>query len=300
MLKNKKMLILILPLIILLVLGTFKYGKTLAKYVSNSVWSYYFRTKDFYFSSDYMDINEKTNINKLWDGTSVAFNIKNSINENLITDYDIEYNVKCEVVGDAATHTKCTLNGEGNSTWSGILSSSKSCVNKKGDSVDVSNYTDEECVNGGYTLVNDEFIKDTYFDIELTDQNYTINDISVKITAESTNPYKKTIIGNFNLKRVYNDLGSITKEYKNYSNYDTLIISNSYTTNKCLNISWNPTDLLLDDELSKFNSYNSDSNGYINNVKININSKSNISIKFRSVNKEVTNDITKFTINEEC
>lgn len=296
MLKNKKKLLILFPLLTLLVFCTFKYGETIAKYVSNSVWSYYLKTKEFYFSSDYLDINEKTNINKLWDGTSVHFNIKNSINQNLITSYDIEYDVTCEVIGDAASHTRCTLNGENDESWSGTLSSSTSCVNNTGDNVDVSSYTDEQCTTGGYTMVNDEFIKDAYFDVILTDQYYTISDVTVKITVESTNPYNKTIIGNFNLKKATNDSGTIIQEYKTYSNYENLIISNSYSTSKCVNITWDPAYIILDDDLSKFNIYNSDLNGTINNIELDVTSKNNTAIKFRNVDKQNTNDISRLSL----
>lgn len=297
--KSRKYIILAIVFVFIGATGLLiaKYGSTYAKYISNSIWNYYFKSKDFYFNSDYLDTTSKVNINKIWDGNKIDFNLKNYLNTEAITGYDINYNVVCTIEGDVSSHAECRLNGTSSNQATGTLSATQACENTTGDNIDVSTYDENECKTGGYAWNNQEALKDMYFDVVLTDNNYELKDVTVNITASSTSPYSKSISGSFQLYKVVNEEGSLTPSYSNYTNYDKLIITNSYDIDKCITVSWNSNNLLIDSNYANIISYNSDTNGYINNIKISINDKSSTSMIFYKRNSN-TYDSSAFTIEE--
>lgn len=296
----KKYMYLILILIIVAVIGIFinKYGSTYAKYVSDSVWNYYLKSKGFYIHSDYLDTDPVSNVNNLWNGESIHFNLSNSLNQNVISGYDIQYTISCDILGEASSYTECHLNGTTSNIGDGVLSSSQICVNKTGNGVNVSSYTEEECNMGGYSWDYQVAEKDLYFDVILTDSSYTANDVLVKITVSTTSPYSKILIGEFKLHKINDVNQSITMNYKNYSNYGRLIITNSYLTNKCITISWDSDKLLIDSNDNDFISYEMSSNGYINKIKLNINPQKNISYIFYKKDKTAVYNVSEFNLEE--
>lgn len=278
---KKKKIIIITGLLIISFSFQFK---TLARYTSNTVWNYYLKSHGFYMSSDNLNDNQK-NINTLWDGSSTHFNIKNNLNLSQITEYDIKYNVKCEILNDIDATCKLM---QKESQITGVLSSDASCKNNKNDNIDTSGYNKTQCELNDYTWQNDAMIQDLYFDIipkEETDIDY----VSVKITLESIEPYKKTLTGIFDLYKNTQDLGSIIKTVKDNNDYDELIITNSYNQKRCVNITFDSTKRIV--ELPEnARDIQTDSAQYINKFKIDIKEQSNQKIIF--YNKEFQENYT--------
>lgn len=273
-------------------------GYTYAKYVSNSIWEYYLGSKGFYFNSDNLGSSAIQNVDNLWNGESVHFNIRNNLNTNTITDYDIGYNVVCTVIGDASTHSECHMNGTTSNIADGVLASSHICVNNTTDNVDVSLFNQTDCESGNYDWVTQVSIKDLYFDVVLTDYNYKLSDVTVNIAVTSTSPYRKVLIGDFILHKENREENKLTMNYNNYSNYDKLIVSNSYASAKCVRIAWNADNLLINADNSAFSSYGVDANGYINEIKFNIGAKDSLNYIFYKKNFDITYDVSEFLIEE--
>lgn len=274
--KNKKHTILIIVALAIILGGLFfNEGISYAKYASQSIWDYYLKSKGFYFNSDYLSIDEQKNIDNLWDGNSVKFNLRNNLNQKIITEYDINYEVICEIIGEAGAHIACKLNGSESDTLTGVLSSISACKNTKNDGIDVSEYKKSECELGGYEWIYEIANNEIYFDIVKTDENYEINDIVIKIIASSTSPFKKTITGSFNLHKINSVDGEITMNYNDFSSYARLILTNTFETNKCVKLSWNPEKVVIDLNTEEYPLYVINENNYINEVKFNINSNDN-------------------------
>ena len=272
--------------------GMFFYLTSLARYSSSSVWNYYLESHGFYFSSDFLG-NDKKNVDTLWDGNSVHFNIKNSSNDSLITDYDIRYSVNCEVLSDIPV--TCKLNGTNNSSFNGVLSSNSRCINDI-DETDVSSFNKTECEIKGYSFENLAVNQDIYFDIVPQD-GFELNNVDVKITVSSVSPYKKSISGVFSLFKNSRDLGSITKSIIDSVDYDDLVLTNSYDSKKCVNVRFDSSKRIVDYDDSMSNIILDDS-GYIKEFNVSIDGMSNRKIKFFNRDFSYNYSVDDFIVDE--
>lgn len=268
-----------------------------AKYTSNKVWDYYLKSHGFYFSSDYLG-SDKRNVNTLWDGNSVYFNLKNSISNNLITEYDISYTVTCELM-DESFDGVCTLNGTDKSSVSGVLSNNSRCINNKSDNVDVSSFNKSICEMNDYVWVNQGVVSDIYFDVLSNSEE--VRNVDVLITVNSTSPYKKTMTGIFNLYKNEVDSGSLVKQISNKEYYDLLVVSNSYDDAKCVSVSFDSSKFLVFTN-SNYSNLSLDDDGYIKEFKFSLDSKSSekITIYKRSSNLEISEDDFEVLLSSGC
>lgn len=282
--KHRKYLIIIF--LFTLALMVVYFGTTYAKYVYKEAHNYYLQSKGFYFTSDYLDVNTKQTVNNYWDGSSVYFNIKNNINESIVTDYDINYKVKCTTNNANAT---CNLNGSGKNEIDGVLKLNAVCENNTSDGVDTSTFTYEECSSNGYTWNNKVVSKEMYFDIVGDD----ISRVNVNLEISSISPYKKTLVGKFILNKVKTTT-DIDIKYKDYSEYGILNLRNNSNTTRCVVVSFDPNNLLVN-EYNTAKSYTKNSDNYIDSLTISINSSSSANYKFYKKNN-ITYDASSFTI----
>lgn len=282
--KHRKYLIIIF--LSTLALMVVYFGITYAKYVYKEAHNYYLQSKGFYFTSDYLDVNTKQTVNNYWDGSSVYFNIKNNINESIVTDYDINYKVKCTTNNANAT---CNLNGSGKNEIDGVLKLNAVCENNTSDGVDTSTFTYEECSSNGYTWNNKVVSKEMYFDIVGDD----ISRVNVNLEISSISPYKKTLVGKFILNKVKTTT-DIDIKYKDYSEYGILNLRNNSNTTRCVVVSFDPNNLLVN-EYNTAKSYTKNSDNYIDSLTISINSSSSANYKFYKKNN-ITYDASSFTI----
>lgn len=282
--KHRKYLIIIF--LFTLALMVVYFGTTYAKYVYKEAHNYYLQSKGFYFTSDYLDVNTKQTVNNYWDGSSVYFNIKNNINESIVTDYDINYKVKCTTNNANAT---CNLNGSGKNEIDGVLKLNAVCENNTSDGVDTSTFTYEECSSNGYTWNNKVVSEEMYFDIVGDD----ISRVNVNLEISSISPYKKTLVGKFILNKV-KTITDIDIKYKDYSEYGILNLRNNSNTTRCVVVSFDPNNLLVN-EYNTAKSYTKNSDNYIDSLTISINSSSSANYKFYKKNN-ITYDASSFTI----
>lgn len=294
---SKKYVILVILLICISAVFIFSGNKSIARYVSNSFWNYFVKSKDFYFTSDSLSEVVTKNVDNLWTGTSVNFVIRNGINDKVVSNTDIEYEVTCDIVGEAESYTACKLNGTNNNTVTDTIASSQVCSNSTGDGKNVSAYNEETCLSEGYDYIYIPVEEELYFDIVLTDNSKEIKDIVVNITAASITPYKKEIKGVFTLHKSELNDDQIVLNYKNYSDYGKLTITSSYSVNKCMELSWNSDNLSINSSSNILNKAY-DLNGYINKAVFLVNSKSNVSYIFNSRDLETVYNSDSFTISE--
>ena len=296
----KKNLISILIILIVILIFVATSTLTLGKYVYNNAWNYYLSSKGFYFESDLLDINIKKNSLLKWDGNDIYFEIKNSQNDKLISEYDISYKIKCEVLGEENNYIKCNLNGTNTPNFSGTLAITSKCENSI-DDIDVSNYSKAECEINGYSWKEEVISKKNYFNLELTDPTKSIDEVAVKITAESLTPYHKTLAAIFNINRVdVVDLELVTS-YHSYNEYDEIAIANTTASDKCVVINFDSSKYSFDLNEYTLLEYSLDSNDKINSIKIKIAKESGKTYKFYKLDSNKIYSMNDFSIEEkEC
>lgn len=297
---EKRTKYMLLALIILGLVSVITYNYSFARYASSQAWNYYLGTKGFYFTSEQLGISKVTNVNNNWGGESTYFNLKNNENDFLVSDYNIDYTVKCTVQNEASEYSKCTLNGTDSNIFNGIISSSSVCKNNI-DDVDVSSYNQEKCESSGYEWIAQKNYKDLYFDIVKTGEK-ELNYVSVLIEVTSKAPYSKTLLGEFNLNSAEIQKVGLKVSHKEFDNYSRIIITNSYDENKCVKLNWNSDNFRIDEANEQILSYQYDSNNNINGINFNINKKDSISYIFYKTDFNKLYDYQDFILVEsnEC
>ena len=294
---GKKYIILTILLLCIASVIIFSSNKSIARYVSNSFWNYFVKSKDFYFTSSSLSEVVSKNVDNLWTGESVKFIVRNGVNDKVVSNTNIEYSATCSVVGEAESYAACKMNGTNTDTFADTLTSSQVCSNTTGDGKNVSSYNEETCLAEGYDYVYIPVEKELYFDIVLTDNTKEIKDVVVNVLVASTTPYKKELKGVFTLHKSELNDDEIIMNYKNYSDYGKLTITSSYSVNKCMELSWNSDNLSINSN-SNILSKSYDLNGYINKVVFLMNPKSNMSYIFNSRDLETIYNSDSFTISE--
>ena len=285
--SGKIRIIIILILVLTLVLT---YGVSFAKYAYNNVLNYYYKSKDFYFSSNSLDLEEVSNVNNAWDGSNTYFDIKNYLNDSLITDYDISYKVECSTNN---SNYKCIIN-DNDSTYNGTISSSKVCFNTASDVItDINNLDD--CIKNGYEWLDNKSEAKLYFNLVSLD-NTKINDAEVNVTVTSTSPYKKILKGKFSLSRQLNINDDVTLNCNNYDEKVEVIVSNLLDSKKTYTLYFD-SDKLRVDMTSNLKEESKDSNDFINKIAFDLDSNKNIKIVFYKTDLGKTYDKNDFKIN---
>lgn len=251
-----------------------------AKYISNSVWNYYLKSKGFYFESDDLTSLGANIVKNDWNEENIYFNIRNNLNRSVISSYDITYNVLCSVESKHADKVSCHLNGTQDSTINGTLTSIEACKNNKDDGVDVKSYSKSQCELEEYLWERQISSKELYFNLVSEDEGYKIEDIKVNIKVDSTSPYNKTLLGEYTLYKNNNLKDKISLDFKNYNNFDKLLIHNYYNEEKCLNLKWDSNKLIIDTALNKLISYRADNDNYLNEIEFKIAKNTSIIYNF--------------------
>lgn len=288
--KNK--LLTVMLLILILILTT---SLTLGKYVYNSVWNYYLSSRKFYFESDLLKINNRNNSLLKWSGEDIHFELRNNSNDKMVSDYDISYKITCSVLGNASEYTKCILNGTDSETYNGVLSDVSYC---SAETEEEKKLNKTDCELKGFVWIDEPIKKDIYFNLKLTDTTKEIDEVSVKITAESTSPYHKTLTGIFNLNKVEKLESEYEIDYESFFDYDEITILNKANYNKCFLIEFSD-EYLLDTENASIKEKQANAEGKVNKIKIEIPSESNLSYDFYKLNQEKQYSIDDFSISEK-
>lgn len=289
--KKKYIIILIFIMLITLIgINSFTY----AKYVFNSAKDYYLKSKGFYFYSDKLDINSKENVNNYWNGESIDFNINNYLNDKVISEYDINYNVECSIKNN--DNAKCYLNDTESNILKSTLKSNNKCINNTQDGVDTSVFTKEECLNQNYNYQNEKVTDKITFKI-VPNSGYLLTDIEVEIKVTSTSPYTKTLKSIYKLYKDQNSMNNITIDYKDYETYGDLIINNSYSEKKCVKVLWDPDNLIIDNSDIIFKEVFND-NKYINGFITEIGPKTNTKFIYYKNDYNVEYNINEFNYEE--
>lgn len=294
--RSKRIIITFVVILVFMATATLTFGK----YAYNNAWNYYLSSKGFYFESDFLSINTKKNALLKWDGSDINFLVKNSQNDKLISEYDISYKITCEVLGEESKYIKCNLNDTNNSVFNGTLATTSKCINNV-DNKAVALFSKAECEVNGY-LWNDEVIsKNNYFNLELSDPTKSIDEVSIKITAQSITPYHQTLTGIFNINKVEGVDLEVVTSYLSYNEYDELSVTNTTKSQKCISIGFDSSKYFIDLSDNQLLDYSVDINNKINEIKVKLNKESSKIYKFYKADSNKIYSKNDFSVVEkEC
>lgn len=287
--KIKKILIIIFLLFV---------GVTLsfAKYIYNESLNYYLESKELYFESDELTLNTKKHNLLTWNGDDISFVVKNYVDASKVTEYDISYKASCKVLGAEANYIECNFIDTNTSTYEGVLSSQSYCDNIK-DDIDVSKYNKTDCELNGYVWKIEQMEKQLNFNLNSTDNNKEIDEVTVEVVLESTKPYKKVLKGIFNINKKNIEIVPVIVDLKNYTDFDELNIINNSSEKRCLSVTLQTDNYIIEKE--KVFDYE-ETNKTIT-FEIEVNSNNDFSLELYK--KDITKQYFKENINiveKEC
>lgn len=288
--KKKKsyssLLIIILVLTLTVIITR---GFSHARYASNAVFNYYLSSKGFYFESDDLSFDTKSNVDTMWDGEKVYFTLSNSANGALSSEIDIVYTVSC-IVDEEDTTKQCLLNGTGKSEINATLSASFGCSD--------STYKDEDsCIINDKKWIATPATSDVYFEVVDTSGEEVLNaNVLVKVT--SSKPYKKELSGRYNLIRDNSEIGGLSMKYEEGNIKSSLIVTNSYNENKCVAVRWSSLDFVYDINSKEVLGKETDSDGNINGVYFMLDKMDSTALEFYEKDKAASYNELSFNLVE--
>lgn len=295
-LNKKHFLVITVVVIALLIQASFI---TYGKYISNSIWEYYLKSKGFYFSSELLSIDNQTTVNSNWDGSSVEFSLNNNLNDLIAASSDIEYELECNIISEANEYADCVLNDTTLNKITKVLKSEAICENKTTDLVDTKLLTKEECTEQNYDWVFKPVMDDNYFSILLNNNNYSLKEVTVEIKATSKKPFERVLTGQFVLNKNTLMENQITHQYTRFDNYGALVITNSNDVDTCLSIKWDPQKFTLISDKSLFTELKENSEQVINEGKLLSSKKSGLEIRFIQSNPLINYGNENFIVTKE-
>ncbi len=268
---------------------------SMAKFVGGSIWDYYLEAQGFYFSS--VQLNNNVTLNNNWDGSYVPFSLSNFNDDNEVSNFDIEYEIRCSIIDDPTGNLSCELNGSGLDIYKGSLSNIKICRNDLNDGVDTSEFNESTCNSRGYTWVDGHNSLNQFFTITSSDPNQVIDNVKVKIEAESSSPYSKTIEGEFHLIRGIGETGEVTLTHESHGDYEKVVISNTTSTGKIFFLRWDSNRIRIASGM--YNETGVDSSGYVNEISFTVERDQVVTFDYYKVRESSTIRETDFILVEE-
>lgn len=218
--KRKKLILLLIVILVgIIILPTF------SRYIYNNVRENYLNSKQFYFTSNLLTINNSKISLSNWGGSSdyiLELNINSKLNELTKVDYDINYELTCII----EEKDKATL-----------FLDSESGLSTEGKE-DGTIKTTRNVLKEGNTDTIKLYIKPK----ERFSMGQSIN---LKIKAVTTEPYKKEISATISVIVGLNETDYTIEDSVN-SEYAMLKLVNSKKDESILKIAYDPTKVRID------------------------------------------------------
>ncbi len=291
--NRRKLGILTILIIAILLVGASVFSY--AKYITENIWNYYLDSQKFYFTSAHLD--GTVTLDNYWNGGAVAFELSNFNESDEVSAHEINYEIKCTILNNPTGNLTCNLNGTNLDEYSGTLQKIEVCRNDTGDSVDTSSLNEETCNNRGYTWVAGNSSLNQYFEIESTDPNTEIDNVKVKIEAKATEPYSKTLTGEFHLSKGEGALDDLIIEHQSFSDYEKIIISNfSYRAREFF-LRWNPDKVKI--TKGDYTNESIDTSGFINEIEFKVEKNEILTFTYYKTNPSDTISVEDFILVEK-
>lgn len=280
--KRGTIIILIISISIILISGLFSLFvfDTSAKYTNYKEINHYYESNKLYISSQSLiEGTGKYNIINYYNYEELNIDLNNSISETQITNYDINYQLSCNILGDANNYYNCTFeNNKDNIT--GMLAKQGSCLENE-------KLLPDECAKNNYNYKLNVVTQNHKFKInKLKDNDY--KKVEVLINLNTTRPFNKNLQATYVMNIGNNNKNSVFVENVKEGDYFCeYIITNNYNNYKNTKINIDINKLMFDNIENNI-SYTTTTDGIINSItkKINSYSKEKIILYKKDFNEE--------------
>lgn len=237
-----------------------------AKYKNNTEWNHYFESNGFYISSPTLNEYNKTNIINYYDYSNIDIIVNNSLDENQISNYNIEYTLEC-ITNENYT---CTLDNNSNSIESNIDTLYK-CYNNE----TIVDLTEEECESNNYNwkIVGNENIHT--LKVEKSNSDATdLETITVNVYLKTKNPFQTTLQGKYVFNINDKKDNNISLEIEDNETSCNVIINNNYSIDKTIKINIDTNNVIFDDtdELYTKNTEFTTTDNIVDSITVNLES----------------------------
>jgi len=284
--------------IIFLILGilTITISDTSAKYSNYQELNHYYSSNKLYISSNGLDKKNKYNVINYYNYELIDIEINNSLSSEQITNYDINYTLTCNVIGEAASNYQCLFDNKETNSIQTNLDSEYTC---KEDST----LNKEECLKQNYTVSYHEKNNLHKFKLSKLSANTPDNStVEVELILTTTSPFTQTLKGTY----IFNITSEKTNEIELTKTYDTdnlceYEIINKYFNDKKVKVKFNTSSIIIDETSEVYQnklSQTTDTNNYIDSITINIKNNTSLKIRFYKRNFEQKCDNSKITYTE--
>ena len=259
--KVYKIRVAIVVFIIILMIAISVFGR----YIYNNMREAYFTSKQFFFTSDLLNLNNQKYTYDDWGGMDVyeiSIDLYSYANTLLRLDYDLNYEISCESLNP--DKIKCAINSnDGTTSTTGVIYAKINGVENNVSKV-VLYVTPVTQVNKGET-------------------------VSIAVKAKTTEPYEKEISCEFSLKVKEQTSNSYKIEDEPNRNYAVIEFVNAQSSILQYTLTFDPNVVRIDTNddicINKLSGTTTTINGtqYLNKVVFNMNKESSKRIKFYKV-----------------
>ena len=283
-------------ILIVLLYGIFSLTlfETSAKYTDYKELNHYFESKELYISSDNLSPQEnKYNIINYYNFTPITLEINNSISEYQISNYDVNYNLKCNILDNLNESYDCIIDNTESNEISNTLISNKQCIEDK-------SLSEEECLLQEY---NYNLVKTTNnHTFKIINKNSNHQTIKVEIILNTTSPYSKTLKAIYVLNIGNDENNNISiSETKDYNSFCEYMINNNYYTDKNIKLTIDTNKLIFDTTSDIYNNkiaHTTDNNNLINTITFTLKNNQNIKLYKKDFNYQCNSDDINYLVLE--
>ena len=263
---NKKKVILVVTIVIVFVMiGVF------GRYIYNAQYDMYLTSKEFYFTSDFLDDNNSETINRRWNGKETfiyQFTLFSYKNEELRVDYDLNYEASCWT--EDTDKIDCFIGDNDTKTTKGYIP-----------------YEAFNLEESNRKTIN-LYIKPVNGELEIGDK------VTISVTATGTAGYKKTLKGRVTFIITEQEEFRYEIEDEPNSSFATLKLVNPKLSDLVTTLEFDPKEVRIDSNNKTYlqvaeNNRETvvlDNGGeYVSKITFDLKQESSIIIKFYKTNK---------------
>lgn len=291
--KRKQITILSIILIIIAIVLIYGFDHSSARYTNETNWNHSFYTNGFYITSNLLNEDGLETVINDYDYSDFKLEVNNYEGEYKITNYDIDYQLKCEVEPEYQNDFSCMIDNKEVETVENKILEEKKCY--QGD--ETVEMDETQCQGTEYEFKSSPNKVEHNIKLINKTNNQDINSVELTLTLTTTNPYQKTLVGKIVLNLVKDSKIQLDIKNEN-SRYCNILLTNSSTKDKNINLTVDSSRFQLDNSINIGTILEKNQTGAITKFNTTIKSASQIELKLfkKDENSSCSDNSINYTI----